>query len=372
MVIVIARGYVSEEAPYCNGFVHSRVKAYIKSGVETKVFVPSTTNKAYTYFYEDVEVIVGGRDKFVALVNKYDSVTVCVHFLDSCIIDYLKAGADRITKAIVFVHGYEALHWYQRIFAGTFANFTLFKNFISYIYNNIRELRIIRKFLKSNMIKCEFVTVSEWMRVQAENVWKCHGEFLWHIIPNYIDSEMFAYSEGSAMNMLSIRPFSSGKYANDITATFIKKFKELECFSKVKITWIGKGVLYKKTTKSLETIPNVVLENRMLQPREIYDYHKQNGVFICPTRQDAQGVSMCEAMSSGLVPITLYNTAIPEYLPDIKELACCNVDDMIVLARKLLEDEQWHRETAKACSEFIKEKCGYDNTIKREINLITQ
>ena len=45
-----------------------------------------------------------------------------------------------------------------------------------------------------------------------------------------------------------------------------------------------------------------------------------NGIFICPTRQDAQGVSMCEAMSSGLVPITLYNTAIPECLPNDERL----------------------------------------------------
>lgn len=372
MTIVLIRDYATEQKPYCNGFVHARVKAYIESGIETKVFVLNPNRDVHTYVYDNVEVIVGGKEQFLLLVNEFENVTVCVHFLDSYIIDCLN-NTDRIKKVIVFVHGYEALHWYQRIFAGTFANFALCKSFLGYIYNNVRELKIIRKFLNVCDSKYEFVTVSEWMRLQAEKAWECEGKFKWHIIPNYIDSKQFAYEEKDESimyNMLSIRPFSSGKYANDVTAKFIKKISQRIEKNTFKITWIGDGLLFNKNTKSVIGIDNLMLEKRMLQHSEIYDYHKMNGIFICPTRQDAQGVSMCEAMSSGLIPVTLYNTAIPEYLPNIKDLKCNNVDDMVNLTMKLLNDTDLYKFISSTCSEFICEKCGYDNTIRREIALI--
>jgi len=369
MTIVLLRDYATAEAPYCNGFVHSRVKAYIKSGLDTKVFVLNPEARPSTYYYEDVEVIVGNKHDFCTLASEYDKITVCVHFLDSYIIECLQLTSN-INKAIVFVHGFEALHWYQRIFSGTFANITLFKSFLRYIYSNTTELRKIRKFLKHMTFKCEFVTVSEWMREQAEKAWRCKGKLKWHIIPNYINAEYFAYSEKDNCNMLSIRPFSSGKYANDITAKFIRKLNNRVDSSMFRITWIGKGTLYERITNRVSDVPNLILENRMLQQQEIYEYHKQSGIFICPTRQDAQGVSMCEAMSSGLVPITLYNTAIPEYLPDISEIKCRNVDDMVAFACKLFADEALYKRLSKLCSEFIGEKCGYRNTIQREIDLI--
>ncbi len=40
------------------------------------------------------------------------------------------------------------------------------------------------------------------------------------------------------------------------------------------------------------------------------------GVFLSPTRMDAQGVMMCEVMASGLLTISSDNTAIPEFIVD--------------------------------------------------------
>ena len=42
------------------------------------------------------------------------------------------------------------------------------------------------------------------------------------------------------------------------------------------------------------------------------------GVSMSTTRMDAQGVSMCEAISSGLLTVSNDNTAIPEFISDME------------------------------------------------------
>ena len=371
MVIVLLRNYVSKESPYSNGFVHTRVRAYIRSGVETKVFVLGFDRKSYTYSIDGVSVFVGDKDNFKSIISKEKDVTVCVHFIDPDIIDCIKDERS-VKKVIVFVHGFEALHWYQRIFPYTFTNRYNLVSLLYYIRGNNHALPIIRSFLHSTGLECEFVTVSNWMKEQAEKTWKCKGRFKWHIIPNYIDVELFKYEQKTPDKrkmFLSIRPFTTGKYANDITAKLIYKLNKELPDSGLGFTWVGDGPLHKQTTKKVKTMGNVTLEKRMLLQREIPDYHKQNGIFICPTRQDAQGVSMCEAMASGLVPITLYNTAIPEFLPKDDNLICRNLDDMYNLATKLISDYNMYKELSEECSLFIREKCSYINTIGREIEL---
>src|SRR5699024_10974104 len=55
--------------------------------------------------------------------------------------------------------------------------------------------------------------------------------------------------------------------------------------------------------------------NKVFLPQdEITNLYYDFVVFLCPTRWDSQGVSMCEAMSSGLVLVSNNNTAIPEFI----------------------------------------------------------
>ena len=79
---------------------------------------------------------------------------------------------------------------------------------------------------------------------------------------------------------------------------------------------------------------NVEIKRTFLSQNDISKYHNENGFFICPTRQDAQGVSMCEAMSSGLIPISSNNTAIPEFLPEKYNLCFDNAKDS---AKRIIE-----------------------------------
>ena len=80
---------------------------------------------------------------------------------------------------------------------------------------------------------------------------------------------------------------------------------------------------------------------------------------------------MCEAMSSGLIPITIANTAIPEFLPD-KRLLCKNTDEMLLLIKRLFDNPEEFAELSAICSTFINAKCSADVTSSFELNIISK
>lgn len=369
MLLVVVNGYVSEENPSKNAFVHSRVLGYLDSGIPTRVFVVQKKCKKSEYEYENVHVYKGSPDDLAKMINNDGSIRICMHFINGDMISALNKVESK-RKVFIFVHGVEALYWYQRIFKGTFGNMRLILGFIKYSINNIIEIRRIRRFLNTNRHDCCFIAVSGWMKEIAEKNWKCNGKFRWEIIPNYVNNSRFPYVEknaNDAFNAISIRAFSSGKYANDITVKVIKDLNENDAAKNMSFCVVGDGPLYEKTITPIIKYENVSFERRMLQQNEISSWHQKYGVFICPTRQDAQGVSMCEAMSSGLVPITLYNTAIPEFLPDEK-LKCRNETEMVRLIEYLISNPDEYLRLSRKCSEFISDKCSKKNTIEKEIS----
>ena len=374
MIQIITNAYKDEEHPYENGFIHSRVLEYKKNGMETEVFVLNPKKAKREYIFENVKVQVGDKNDLVNKLMEEPNNTKCVHFLSVEIISALEKIKDA-RNVVLFVHGVEALKWNERIFPGVFSNLKNITGFCKYIIYNTYMLRKIRKFIINSNHNFTFVTVSEWMRKKAEKNWKCKGKCEWKIIPNIVNSSFFEFrekSEEQVYQILSIRPFSTGKYANDLSVQCIEQLKKREYFEKINFTIIGKGALYNKILKPLKELKNVQLENRFLNRAEILSYHQKNGLFLCPTRQDAQGVSMCEAMSSGLVPITLYNTAIPEFLPDDRRLICKTVKDMTELVDRLLNNPQEFVELSKKCSDFIQKKCGFEATVKKEMELFKQ
>lgn len=91
---------------------------------------------------------------------------------------------------------------------------------------------------------------------------------------------------------------------------------------------------------------------------------------LIPTRQDAQGVSMCEAMSSGLVPLTSNNTAIPEYVYDDCGYLTNNYHELAAAIEELYYDSNLFLEKSKNASKNISELCSPKVVIKKELELI--
>lgn len=373
MLLVIVNNYVTAENPYANGFVHRRVISYLKDGIETKVFVLNKKKKKGKYSFEGVEVHVGYVDDLIDIFKVEDVSAICIHFLNRNIIKVLNK-IDLNIPIFIFVHGVEALNWYERIFPYTFNNIRSTLGFLKYTINNILNMLTIRKYFSNPRKNITLIAVSEWMKEVAKKNWKT-GNLEWKVIPNFIDEELFTFEEKDPSlryNILLIRPFTTGKYANDIAVRVIKKLKSHDKHNKIKVKIIGKGHLFNKITKDLVGIENIELCKGFIHQTEIAKIHKQYGIFLCPTRQDAQGVSMCEAMSSGLIPITSNNTAIPEFLPLHYGLACNTEEEMVEKILEIMRDEKLFIRLSKKMAEIIRKKCGYNSTIQVEIELIRE
>lgn len=372
MILTIVTDYVSKTNMYTNGFVHAREKEYIRYGIDTMVFVLNGRKKRENYEIEGVNVIVGNSKDLIKLIKKDTRInSVCFHFLSAKMVRTYKKF-NREVKAIAFVHGNEALWWYQRIFPDRFNGIIRVLKFIKYLILNTYNMFYMRHNL--NKIAISLVFVSDWMKSQTIKNWNLRNDSNYHIIPNIVNDLVFPYREKDnekAYNFLMIRQFTSGKYALDIAMDIIKELQSYPENSYFKFTIIGDGWLFDKYTSKISMFSNVKIIRTFLSQNDISKYHEKNGFFICPTRQDAQGVSMCEAMSSGLIPISSNNTAIPEFLPKKFNLCFDNAKDSAKRIIEIVRNEQEFRELSAECSKFIQNKCGSKETIQKEIKLMS-
>jgi glycosyltransferase involved in cell wall biosynthesis len=82
---------------------------------------------------------------------------------------------------------------------------------------------------------------------------------------------------------------------------------------------------------------------------------------------------MCEAMSSGLVPISTDITAIPEFVKhDVSGLLTTpeSPTDIADAIERLYYNSDVFLRVSKQASQSIREKCAVDVVIKRELEII--
>jgi glycosyltransferase involved in cell wall biosynthesis len=214
---------------------------------------------------------------------------------------------------VIWVHGAEIQPWWRRAF-----NFTAEDELELARRQSDERMSFWREVFLEAPENLTFVFVSEYLaRTAFEDVGVSLPVDRYRVIPNPIDVELFGYTPkppAQRLRILSIRPFASRVYANDLTVEAILLLKDQPWFRELEFRIIGDGPLYEETVAPIQGLPNVVLERRFLTQHEIASIHKEYGVFLVPSRMDTQGVSRDEAMSSGLVPITTSVAAIPEFV----------------------------------------------------------
>lgn len=310
--LVLTNHYPSYDDLYRNGFVHSRVIAYKERDVCVDIFRLRTDEALSYHEYQDVDCITGSTEALHKLLAQGCYKSVLVHFLDAEMWQVLQHYVDR-TRIVVWVHGSEVQPWHRRDY-----NFTSeHERDTAKVQSEVR-MRFWRELFADLPDGLRFVFVSRYF---AEEVMEDVGirlpESSYEVIHNPIDTDCFAYHPKPAeqrMRILSIRPYASRKYANDLSVGAILELSKKPYFKDLEFRMIGDGKLFDETLEPIKGFENVVIERRFLSHNEIGALHKDYGIFLCPTRMDAQGVSRDEAMSSGLVPVTNGVTAIPEFV----------------------------------------------------------
>lgn len=369
-ILLLTTAYPSEGNYYNHGFIHSRVLEYKKlnNNLVIDICVIDHGKQLVKYVYEGITVYKGHQEVIKNSVDIKSYDRVIVHFLDHKIIDYIES-VNYKDSLIVWVHGAEALSWKRR----TFNKFNL--QFLKYILSNKKQLKKLHQFTEANKHRIKFIFVSNWMKEIMEE--DCNLNIKnYEIIPNVINTEFFKYKEKNIEDrkrILMIRPFTTRKYATDIAIKTIEKLeKEFKEFKDLSFTIIGDGPLYENDVSNIKNLPNVQLINKFLHHKEIKEYHDKNGVMLIPTRQDSQGVSMCEAMSSGLVPVTSNNTAIPEFINEDCGYLCNSVDDLANAIIELYNNPEIFINKSQNSSSMMNKKCSEQYTIIKEYDVLME
>jgi glycosyltransferase involved in cell wall biosynthesis len=197
----------------------------------------------------------------------------------------------------------------------------------------------------------------------------------YEIIHNPIDTDIFRYRDKpleQRKKVLSIRPYASAKYANDLSVKAIELLSSEPWFGDLEFRMIGDGPLFEQTLAPLRGFDNVHIERRFLTRAEIAALHQEYGVFLSPTRMDAQGVARDEAMASGLVPVTNAVAAIPEFV-DARCGMLAPGDDAAALASgiaALYRDPALFAAMSKAASERVARQSGKREIVNAEVRVL--
>ncbi|WP_113075250.1 glycosyltransferase family 4 protein [Petrotoga sp. 9PW.55.5.1] len=371
-LFVISPGYPSENNLYNSNFVQKRLELYKNYNknwqIEVLIYNKRAIKNNY-YYFNNIKV---HNCNLNGILENYYSMKpdlILIHFFHR---DLFENFIKKINEPIlIWVHGAEALSWKRRLF-----NFSVSPiKFIKYVISNSLQLRKFSSLIdyskKTGRIK--FIFVSKWMKdVCFKDTKNSTDNF--EIIPNVVDTDFFDYVPKDFLqrrNILLIRNFDSKKYATDIAIKAILYLsKNYKGFKGLNFTIIGKGKLWHKLTKRIKNFSNVRLINKFLTHEEIKKYHSENGVFLCPTRQDSQGVSMCEAMSSGLVPISSNNTAILEFLNREAGYLTNNFIEIAKAIEELNDNPKLFSEKSIKVANLIRNLASFEKTIKKEIDLI--
>lgn len=373
--VVVTNAYPDENALYRNNFVHTRVQAYRAAGHEVEVFAVGPNATAKHYVFEGVDVRIGNVEDYTTYLRTTDIRKLLVHFAHPYMFDPIVAVSPQ-TPVIVWVHGFETEEWHRRWF-NLVDNPTEIRATLARRETYHRpQLEFMRWLFTTTDLDVTIVQVSQWFKEHVSEADVGARARKSVVIPNVIDTDRFGYrpKDPALRNkILAIRPYASHKYANDLSVRAIALLSKRPFFDELEFTMYGDGPLRERTIAPVQDLGNVHFHQRFLKQSDIPGIHADHGVFLVPTRFDSQGVSMCEAMSSGLVPVSTDIAAIGEYITDGGTGllgAPESPEDIAEAIERLHRDPALFARLSEAAAESIRTQCGPAVTTDKELELM--
>ncbi|MGM8871247.1 glycosyltransferase family protein [Psychrobacter sp. 2Y5] len=374
--LVLAKQYPSYDDLYKYGFLHSRVRAYKKHDRIVDVFkiTDSNTDIGFREF-ESIDVFSGHNHSLKNVLESGQIKHIFIHLMDNKMWDIVKDYRDKI-KITIWLHGAEVQSWKRREFDLVGLRTSEIERKEKLSDNRLKFWKkLINEELNSN-ITLVFVS-NTFLREVEEDLELTIPSDNKLVIHNYVDNEIFNYSEKQPedrLKLLSIRPYSGPKYGNDMTVTALLELSKYDFFKDLEVNIYGDGLEFDEINEPLRQFENIHLHKRFLNHHEIAAAHKEHGVFLNPTRWDSQGVSRDEAMSSGLVVVTNKVAAVPEFISDEEGalFEAENVQEMVEKIIEIVQDSSLFLNKSEYATERASSQCSFENTIEQEIHLIEE
>ncbi len=313
-ILVFTPQYPSRDDLYRYAFVHMRLRHYRRADFVFDVFRGGYRVPRAVRTYDGIELVEGDFRllRLVLLAGLHEGVAS-----HSLVPGFWKAFRNHRAHLhlAVWTHGVETQPWLRRPWTVADGAARDRARRIS-----SRGCKLWQSFLEDPLTKSDVVFVSRHQAAQVlHDLDPRHCAPNLHVVPNPIDTDLFAYHAKTPehrLRILSVRPYNNAIYANDLTVKAILILASRPDFFRFDFTIAGDGALFESTVLPLRRFPNVRLRQGFMPQVDLPALHREHGVFLCPSRTDTHGVSRDEAMSSGLVPVTTKTAAIPEFVDE--------------------------------------------------------
>jgi glycosyltransferase involved in cell wall biosynthesis len=357
---------------YAGEFIRARVKAYANAGLIPLVLEVNSQNAATRLDDVDgVECLRIEPRSFRAYICDLKGRTTLIlsHAPKPFILNELICSCEP-SKIMFWFHGAEARDYRRMYF--NYSTEEIEKNRERHNFSNKKRWKAIYKCFSDESIKKVFV--SDYIRCIAQEDVGCEANNA-YVIHNFIDEKFYVYNKKNDVllkKVLLIRSFQSYNYANDIAIEAIRILSKREGFGQLSFTICGFGAQFSALTQIIAPLSNITINEGCKNPEQMKQLHSQHGVFLCPSRFDTQGVTMGEAMASGLVCITNRVAAIPEFADDSCAVLVRPNDPQSYAEAiwRTAHNPGWAEGISRSAGSRVREQCGYDQTIARELHVL--
>lgn len=361
-LIILTSAYPSHKNPGGCAFIHARTQLYEAAGHQVLVLNTPPQDLPEHDQFEGIEIRrPTNLEMAYEVVTEFGPDVIGMHF------PYRGSLSTQLAESllghypiVVWIHGFEAMytafHSYHQGF-----------NRLLSIPWDWRKLRYLRGFLA----RCQAVVyVSNWIRKTAERgMGYCHPNSF--VIANPIDTNRFTPAEQPPSNgqLRGVALRNLGRvYGHEIG---IRAFVGLD---KTHLTIIGTGPLESKLRSLIDkTGSNTTLLSQGFPHAEVPDLLRKYDYFVAPSRNETQGLAMCEAMACGLPVVATNVGGIPEFVRD-------GVDGYLVppenpnalreAVLKLIAEPEWFEQMGYNARQHMLELCAGDKIVPQELQVL--
>jgi glycosyltransferase involved in cell wall biosynthesis len=345
------------------------VLAYRAAGHDVSVF-RLKDGRPEAHEYEGVTCRSGDSAAFCALANDFSPDVIAAHGLSEALWSALE-GVHGVPMR-VWLHGSEIPAFFRRkaeAIADSVARASAMAEVearAAFWLNLLDEAPADLKLIFPSHAAVEM------MRADCGDALRS-GDY--EVIPNPIDTSLFGYDPKcieDRLSILSIRPYDSSTYANDLSVAAVVHLSQRPDFGRLRFTFIGNGPLFEQTLAPIAGLANVEIRRGFLPQSEIAREHRHHGVFLVPTRLDTHGVSRDEAMASGLVPATNALPVVREFV-DSDCAALAPPEDALTLAdeiSRMIDEPALFLRRSRAAAERVRKERGHERVIPAELELL--
>ncbi len=374
-IAIVSSRYPSRQSPYAYAFVHTRVKEYVRQGEDVTVLVPAKVEE--TYEFEGVKVHRLPAAHIPRRLEGRD--VVMLHLLHISHVPERDGSGiyEWILRerwpVVMFVHGVEVqkvalARWDQ-------VSWTRPRSVAVFLYHDFFQIPKMKRYLirlLEEHPRARFVAVSQWMLAEVKRNLGLDLRPKASIVPNGINTTLFPFEDRWAFRhrLLTLRPLVlRGKYAVDLALETMRHVPP-----PVSLDIYGRGPDAAKIKKWIQAHglqPQVRLSEGFFSHEELPKIHAGHGVYYAVTRMDAQGVSMCEAMASGMPVVSFAICGIPEFVRDRQTgllVAPYDTQQAAEVIQTLVEDRSLYTRLAEGARRFA-ESIAIERTTAQELAL---